>query len=253
MNGEFWGTQQTRPHAVVVASPVKGSIRLFHSAIGMLGMVMMIYATVLFVSYHRTGLIDQKPAVPWSLGLMGGIGMFMFGSAVAGCIATRTSYVAARRGIQLLTVSVVLLVSTICIQSAMVIFIFSKDAEWKHNLPDDPSGFWILFSEFLSTHQKVAKLTSAALLCTEFLGLALTLWLRSLYQEAYDEWLFDVEDQREQERRALGDAAQHAYEGGVPSVWNTRARTKYGMHSGRLREETQIVHTVVTPLLTDEE
>ena len=148
--------------------------------------------------------------------------------------------------------SIAILKTKVCVQSTLSILIFSKDAAWKHHLPEDPSGFWTLFSEFLSRHEREAELACSALLCMELVGLSLVLWLRSMYQEAYEEWVCDIEEQRERERRVLGDAAQHSYEGGVASVWNARARSKYGMESGRLREETDMMQSVVTPLLSDE-
>lgn len=236
----------------MVMSPLKASLRVFHGAVGLLGLTMGLYAILLFVRYHRTGLIGEKPSMPWSLYVMGGVGMAMVASAVSGFAAAAAS-AGGRRGVHALSASVVLLVVTLCMQSTVIVFVFSRDGEWKHHLPEDPSGFWILFSEFLSRHEHQAMLACGGLLCMELLGLALTLWLRTIHQEAYHAWILDVEEQQERERRALGDAAQHAYQGGAESVWNARARTKYGMQSGRLKEETDIMHSVVAPLLTDDD
>lgn len=235
---------------VKVVAPLKTSLHVFHGFVGLFGVMISVYAGFLFVRYHRTGLIDDHPAVPWSLYLMGSIGGLMVLSAATGCAGTASAVT--RRGIRTMSAHVAILVTTVCVQSTVSVLVFSRDAEWKHHLPEDPSGFWVLFSEFLSRHEREAKLACVGMLCMELLGLSLFLWLRSMYLEAYEEWLFDVEEQRERDRRVLGDAAQQAYEGGAPSVWNSRMRSKYGMQSGRLKEETDMMHSVVTPLLSDE-
>ena len=171
-------------------------------------------------------------------------------SAATGCAGTASAVT--RRGIRTMSTHVAILVTTVCVQSTVSVLVFSRDAEWKHHLPEDPSGFWILFSEFLSRHEREAKLACVGMLCMELLGLSLFLWLRSMHLEAYEEWLFDVEEQRERDRRVLGDAAQRAYERGAPSVRNSRMRSKYGMQSGRLKEGTDMMQSVVTPLLSDD-
>lgn len=233
-----------------VMTPLKTSLYIFHASVGLFGLMMAMYAGILFVRYHRTGLIDDTPAIPWSLYVMASIGGLMILSAVTGCAGTAAGVT--RRGIRSISMHIAVLVVTICAQSIVSILIFSKDAEWKHHLPEDPSGFWTLFSEFLSRHEQQAALACIGLLCMELFGLALVLWLRSLYQEEYEDMMYDLEEQQDRERRALGDAAQHSYEGGVASVWNARARSKYGIESGRLQQETDMMQSIVTPLLNDD-
>ena len=242
--------QEERVLMMRVVSPLKTSLYVFNGSVGILGMMMAIYAGILFVTYHRTGLIDDAPARPWSLYVMGSIGGLMILTSVTGCAGTAARVT--RGGIRTISTHVGVLVVTICVQSIVSILIFSKDAEWKHHLPEDPSGFWTLFSEYLTRHEQQAKLACISLLCMELFGLSLVLWLRSLYEEVYQEMMYDVEEQRERERQVLGDAAQHSYEGGVASVWNARAHSKYGIESGRLRQEADMMQSVVTPLLGDD-
>lgn len=231
-----------------MVTPLRISIRIFHICSGILGTILCLYATTLFVRYHRTGLVppdDPHPitTTPWSIIILASLGGLL---CVSGMIGYRGAHNVDKRNT--LFIGMIVLSIMMCLQGLLMTCIFI-DAAWKQHLPDDPSGFWTLFSEWIVAHEKMAKIACIGLLCTESMALAWMMWLYSIYQSAYEEWLFDVEDQQERARRMFGEAAEHAYDAGVSSGWSDRAKSKYGMESGQLREETRAVRDIVTPLL----
>jgi len=242
--------QHTEPPVVnsFMVTPLRISIRIFHICSGILGTILCLYATTLFVRYHRTGLVppdDPHPitTTPWSILILASFGGLL---CVSGMIGYRGAHNVDKRNT--LFIGMIVLSIMMCLQGLLMTCIF-VDAAWKQHLPDDPSGFWTLFSEWIVAHEKMAKIACIGLLCTESMALAWMMWLYSIYQSAYEEWLFDVEDQQERARRMFGEAAEHAYDAGVSSGWSNRAKSKYGMESGQLREETRAVRDIVTPLL----
>lgn len=115
----------------------------------------------------------------------------------------------------------------------------------------DPSGWWVIFSQYVDAHGHLVKLTSIIILMTEFLGLVLSFWLHSIYQTDYEEWLDNLEDRENRARDILGRAAEESYARGAESGWNARTKDRYGIESLKLQENTQAIHQ--TSLLTTDE
>lgn len=249
--GSGYSFQQSSAANAFAVSPLKGSLNVFHGSTGIVGASIAAYATILFIHYHRTGYVppeeEHHKDIAWSLYILAGFGGIMCVGALIGHLAVR------RDSIRLVAVSIISLIGMMLIQSILILFLFTDVFSWKHSLPEDPSGWWTVFSEYISTHQKIAKLVCIALLCIEFLGLLLTFWLQSIYQHAYEEWLMGVEERQQEVKRMLDSAAQQSYGSGVHSGWNDRARAKYGMDSSSLRQGTQAVQDTVSPLVYPDE
>lgn len=252
--------------------PLRGSLYIFHLAMGIAGLSLMIYAAVLYVTYHRTGykpvppspgpavdgasvldgrtgLLDPEPqpipdGCPWSICVIGGLGAAMFSIGCSGFFSVKWE---ARQG---MAVANALLVCTMLGQVALLLFLFT-DNPWRHDLPGDPSGWWDIFSQYVDGHGRLVKLTSLTILLTEFFGLVLSFWLHSVYQSDYEEWLDNVEDRENRARDILGRAAEESYARGAESGWNARAKDRYGIESLKLQENTQAIHQ--TSLLTTDE
>lgn len=246
----------------VCVKPVKASLMVFHVALGVLGSLLVGWASVLWWQWHRTGLKPDAPEAavmasdcsasasasavmaasgggdspwPWSIYVMGMFGGGMVVVALSGHVAVKKDM---RRGVY---ATIWLLIGLMVAEILCMLLIWTNNP-WKEWLPGDPSGWWDLFSQYLETHERLAKLASLTLLCVECLALFLSMWLHSVYQSEYEEWLDGVEERRERTRRILDRAAEESYARGAASGWNARARDKYGMVSSKLLENTDAIH-----------
>lgn len=257
--------------------PLRGSLYIFHLAMGITGLGLMVYSAFLYVTYHRTGykpgppspgpavdnsvagdsvmaqdrdgMFDPEPEpipdrCPWSLCIIGGLGAAMFSVGCSGFFSVKGE---ARQG---MAVANALLVGTMLGQVALLLFLFT-DNSWRHDLPVDPSGWWEVFSQYVDAHGRLVKLTSLTILLTEFLGLVMSFWLHSIYQSEYEEWLDNVKDRENRARDILGRAAEESYARGAESGWNARTKDRYGIESFKLQENTQAIHQ--TSRLTEDE
>lgn len=119
------------------------------------------------------------------------------------------------------------------------------------SIAGDPSGWWNIVSQYIESHDRLVRMTCLIVIGVEFLALLLSFWLHSVYQAAYEDWLDDIEERQARAREILGRAAENAYARGTASAWNSRAKSKYGIESNRLQENTQALHQ--TAMLTGDE
>ena len=144
--------------------PLRGSLYIFHLAMGIAGLGLMVYAAVLYVTYHRTGykpvppspgpatvdesvpgdgllvqdkiqLFDPEPepipdTCPWSICVIAGLGAAMFSVGCCGFFSVRGE---ARQGV---AAANALLVGTMLGQVALLLFLFT-DNPWRHDLPGE--------------------------------------------------------------------------------------------------------------------
>lgn len=237
-----------------LAAPLRGVLRLANAVLAALSLAVVGASLYMALKYHRGGLIPPAPPIaeppppgetllqldgptkqgssgsPWFIYAVFGAGLYLLVTATTGLSGLRSGN---RRR---LVLYITLLTGAILGEAAVLLLLFAAGS-WRSHLPPDASGWLDAALAFADANARLVKLIGLSALLAQLLTLGAACWLGSIYQQAYDDWLDDVEDRRERAWQALGRSAERSYAtGGADSAWGARMRGKYGVQSSEFAQ-----------------
>ncbi|ONI17378.1 hypothetical protein PRUPE_3G155500 [Prunus persica] len=181
----------------VVRSCVQSILKLVNSVIGMVGLAMIMYSLWLIRSWQRNmGHLSfdhsHHHPIPWFIYSILGLGITL-------CVITCSGHIAADTANGCCLYSYMVFVFLLLMLEAGVAADIFLNHDWEEDFPDDPTGRFDQFKEFVRLNFDICKWIGLSIVCVQGLSLLLAMILKALGPHQY----YDSDDEYVTERVPL--------------------------------------------------
>ncbi|XP_071701372.1 tetraspanin-19 [Rutidosis leptorrhynchoides] len=156
----------------MLRSCIQALLKLVNSFIGMFGMAMIIYSIWMIRAWHRQ-IHDFDFPAPWFMYTMLGLGATL-------CVITCSGHIAAETANGCcLYCYLVFIVLFLMLEGAVTMDVF-LNRNWEEDFPEDPSGNFYEFKDFISDNFEICKWIGFSVIAVQGLSVFLALILKAL-------------------------------------------------------------------------
>ncbi|CAN8257511.1 unnamed protein product [Cochlearia groenlandica] len=211
----------------MVRSCIQSMLKVVNSLIGMVGISMILYAVWLIRQWQeQTGYLPFSTAhpSPWFIYAFLSLGAILFVVTCAGHIAAETIHGFC------LYFYMAFIVLLVMVEGGVVVDIF-LNPDWKKDFPEDPSGAFRQFSNFIESNFKICRWIGLSIVSVQGVSVLLAMLLKALgphsrrrhYDDSDDEYnsvstVALLRDTRQPPPYAVGEPVY----GAKPEAWTVR-------------------------------
>ncbi|KAH9744138.1 tetraspanin-19 [Citrus sinensis] len=162
--------------ARIVRSCIQSLLKMVNSVIGMVGIAMIMYALWLLRVWQRQMVdfpIGDDDPVPWFI-------YAFLGLRVALCVITCSGHI----GAELLTAYMFFVFLFIILEAGVAADVF-LNREWEEDFPEDPSGSFTQFKDFIRSNFQFCKWIGLSIVFVQGLSFILAVILKTLGPQRY--------------------------------------------------------------------
>ncbi|ONK63986.1 uncharacterized protein A4U43_C07F20940 [Asparagus officinalis] len=153
---------------------LQSTLKVVNSILGFAGMGMILYSLWLIRVWYRHGVPDS--ASPWFMYAFLGLGISL-------CLITCSGYIAAETANgHCLSCYMVVVFLLLALEAAITADVF-LNRNWEEDFPDDPSGKFDEFKDFVRSNFEMCKWISLSIAATQALSIFIAMVLRVLGPE----------------------------------------------------------------------
>ncbi|KAJ7981443.1 tetraspanin-19 [Quillaja saponaria] len=189
--------------ASMLRSCMQSLLKLVNSAIGMVGIAMILYSVwMLRVWQRQMGELpfggDSDCPAPWFIYTFLGLG-------IAFCVITCSGHIAAETVNGCCLYLYMMFVFTLLMLEAAVTVDIFLNRDWEEDFPKDPSGSFNQFKKFIRSNSEMCKWIGLSIICVQGLSILLAMVLKALGPHQY----YDSDDEYASDRVPLLKNAVH--------------------------------------------
>lgn len=163
---------------------IQSLLKLVNSFIGMFGIAMIIYGLWMIRAWHRH-MDDSDYPTPWFIYTMLGLGATL-------CVITISGHIAAETANGCCLYCYLLFIFLLLMVEGAVTMDVFLNRNWEEDFPEDPSGNFHEFRDFIKENFDICKWVGLSILAVQGLSLFLALILKAL--GPYREINYDSDD-----------------------------------------------------------
>ncbi|XP_010241966.1 PREDICTED: tetraspanin-19 isoform X2 [Nelumbo nucifera] len=160
----------------IIRSCLQSLLKIANSVIGMVGIAMILYSLWMIRVWHKHmgGLsLGDSNSPPWFIYAFLGIGITL-------CVLTCSGHIAAETANgHCLCCYMVFVILLLLLEAAVTADIFLNN-HWEEDFPEDPTGEFNEFKDFIKSNFDICKWIGLFIVCTQGLSILLSMVLRAL-------------------------------------------------------------------------
>ncbi|XP_059671046.1 tetraspanin-19-like [Cornus florida] len=164
----------------VMKSCIQSSLKLMNSIIAILGIVMILYSLCMIKVWQKdaegSSVDHHNSTFPWFIHAFLGIGISLCASTCLGHFAADTA------NAYYLSCYMLIIFSLLLIETAIVSDVFIN-SDWDKDLPDDPSGRFDNFKDFVKSNIDVCVWIGLLILVAQGFSILFALVLRTIQED----------------------------------------------------------------------